>query len=135
MAYFLSAEHLEHNAHARSLYKSNGERFYVKDFMSWPSMAGLTEMEVISVLESLTGGMDGEESSEIGLWIPTDSLEFTVETYPDSVSSDEEEINLEWWPSLLHGERASANLREVFAVSDRCNRLFKRSEAAIRSEL
>ena len=52
--YFLSAEHLENNAHARGLYRSNGMRFYVKDFMSWPSLAGLTEMEIISVCKSLT---------------------------------------------------------------------------------
>ena len=65
--YFLSAEHLENNAHARSLYKSNGMKFYVRDFMSWPSMAGLTEREVISVLESLSG--DDRECFEIGLWI------------------------------------------------------------------
>ena len=49
--------------------------------MSWPSMAGLTVREVISVLESLTG--DDDWCSEIGLWIPADSYEV-------SVSSDEE---------------------------------------------
>ena len=130
--YFLSAEHLENNAHARSLYKSNGMKFYVKDFMSWPSMAGLTEMEVISVLESLTG--NDEECYEIGLWIPADSYEVSGSS-DEEVSSDEEWADDGWWPQLSSGEKASANLREVFVVSDRCDRFFKRSEAAIRSEL
>ena len=131
LAYFLSAEHLEHNAHARSLYKSNGERFYVKDFMSWPSMAGLTEMEVLNVCISLT---DEWEDYEIALCISTDSYEESEETTEGEESETTEEIAFPWW-QLTDEEIASANLREVFAVSDRCNRFFKRSEAAIRSEL
>ena len=131
MVYFLSAEHLENNAHARSLYKSNGERFYVKDFMSWPSMAGLTEMEVINVCQSLT---DEWEDYEIGLCISTDSYEESEEMTEGEESETTEEFIFEWW-ELTDEERASANLREVFAVSGRCDRFFKRSEAAIRSEL
>ena len=90
-------------------------------------MAGLTLTEVISVFETLTD--EYEEESELGLWrIPTDS-------YEDSGLSDVEEIDPEWWPSLFYEEKASANLREVFVVSDRCDRFFKHSEAAIGSEL
>ena len=93
--------------------------------MSWPSMAGLTEMEVINVCHSLT---DEWEDYEIGLCISTDSYEESEMT--------EEEVIYGWTSvELTDEERASANLREVFAVSDRCDRFFKRSEAAIRSEL
>jgi hypothetical protein len=123
LGYVLSAEHLENNAHARSLYKSNGERFYVKDFMSWPSMAGLTEMEVISVCESLTGEW---EDYEISLCISSYS-------YEESDMTEEEFIDS--FLELTDEEKASANLREVFVVSVRCDRFFKRSEAAIRYEL
>ena len=125
--YFLSAEHLENNAHARSLYKSNGMKFYVNDFMSWPSMAGLTEMEVISVCKRLT--FDCESLTE-GLCISGDFFE-KLEMTEDSI----EDGDLYEWSELTDEEKASANLREVFVVSDRCDRFFKRSEAAIRSEL
>ena len=131
LVYFLSAEHLENNAHARSLYKSNGERFYVKDFMSWPSMAGLTEMEVINVCQSLT---DEWEDYEIGLCISTDSYEESEEMTEGEESETTEEFIFQWW-ELTDEERASANLREVFVMSDRCKSFFMRSEAAIRSEL
>ena len=131
LVYFLSAEHLENNAHARSLYESNGMKFYVNDVMSWPSMAGLTEMEVIDVCHSLT---DEWEDYEIGLWISTDSYEESEEM----TEGEESETTVEYiygWTELTDEERASANLREVFVVSDRCDNFFKRSEAAIRSEL
>ena len=82
--------------------------------------------EVISVFKTLTD--EYEEESELGLWrIPTDS-------YEDSVLSDEEEIDLEWW-QLTDEEKASANLRKVFVMSGRCEDFFMRSEAAIGSEL
>ena len=130
--YFLSAEHLENNAHARSLYKSNGMKFYVSDVMSWPSMAGLTVREVISVVESLTG--DDVECSEIGLWIPADSYEVSVSSDEEG-SSDEELTGVRWWPQLSSGEKASANLREVFVVSVDCNSVFmdKRSQLLLRA--
>ena len=133
LVYFLSAEHLENNAHARSLYKSNGERFYVKDFMSWPSMAGLTEMEVIDGCHSLTNEW---EDYTIGLCISSDSFEESAEMTEGEESVRTEEFIYEW-TELTDEEIASANLREVFAVSERCDRcsFFKHSEATIRSEL
>ena len=53
----------------------------------------------------------------------------------EEVSSDEEWADDGWWPQLLSGEKASANLREVFVMTDRCDGFFMRSEAAIGSEL
>ena len=125
--YFLSAEHLENNAHARGLYKSNGMKFYVKDFMSWPSMAGLTEMEIISVCKSLTfecGSLTED------LFISGDFFEKSEMTEDSIEDGDPYE-----WYDLTDEEKASANLREVFVMSDRCKSFFMRSEAAIRSEL
>ena len=109
--YFLSAEHLENNAHARSLYKSNGMKFYVNDFISWPSMAGLTEMEVISVCKSLT---DDCKSVTEGLFISGDFCEKSEMT-EDSI----EDGDIYVWSELTDEEKASANLREVFVESDR----------------
>ena len=84
-------------------------------------MAGLTVREVISVVESLTG--DDEECSEIGLWIPDDFYEVSVSSDEEG-SSDEELTGVRWWPQLSSGEKASANLREVFAMSARCDSFF-----------
>ena len=39
------------------------------------------------------------------------------------------------WYDLTDEEKASANLREVFVMTDRCDGFFMRSEAAIESEL
>ena len=39
------------------------------------------------------------------------------------------------WYDLTDEEKASANLREVFVMTDRCDGFFMRSEAAIRYEL
>ena len=46
-----------------------------------------------------------------------------------------EDGDLYEWSELTDKEKASANLREVFVVSDQCELFFMRSEAAIRSEL
>ena len=70
----------------------------------------------------------------MGLCISTDSYEESEEMTEGEESETTEEFIFEWW-ELTDEERASANLREIFAVSGRCNRFFKRSEAAIRSEL
>ena len=46
----------------------------------------------------------------------------------------EEDDILDWY-ELTDEEKASANLREVFVMSGRCEDFFMRSEAAIGSEL
>ena len=99
--------------------------------MSWPSMAGLTEMEVIDGCHSLTNEW---EDYEIGLCISTDSYEESEEMTEGEESETTEEFIFEWW-ELTDEERASANLREVFVMTDRCDGFFMRSEAAIGSEL
>ena len=96
-------------------------------------MAGLTEMEVINVCESLTGEW---EDYEISLCISTDSFEESEMSEEEEPEMTEEEVIYEWTcPELTDEEKASANLREVFVMTDRCDRFFMRSEAAIRSEL
>ena len=102
-------------------------RFYVNDFMSWPSMAGLTEMEVISVCKSLTFDCD---SLTERLCISGDFFEKSEMT-EDSI----EDGDLYEWSELTDEEKTSANLREVFVMTDRCDGFFMRSEAAIGSEL
>ena len=68
--------------------------------------------------------MTGDEGcSEIGLWIPADSYEVSVLS-DEEVSSDVEWADDGWWPQLLSGEKASANLREVFVESSDCNYVF-----------
>ena len=82
-------------------------------------------------LESLTGD---EGCSEIGLWIHADSYEVSVSS-DEEVSSDEVWADDIWWPQLLSGEKASANLRKVFVKSRDCNSVFmdKRSQLLLRA--
>ena len=79
-------------------------------------------MEIISVCMSL---MDECAMSE-GLCISGAS-------YEGSEMTEEDDI-LDWY-DLTDEEKASANLRKVFAMSSRCEDFFWRSEAAIGSEL
>ena len=90
--------------------------------MSWPSLAGLTEMEIISVCMSLY--------DECAM---TERLCISGASYEGSEMTEEDDI-LDWY-ELKDEEKASANLRKVFVMSSRCEDFFMRSEAAIGSEL
>ena len=122
--YFLSVEDLENDAHARNFFKSNGIGFYVKDFMSWHRMAGLSAAEIVTVCESLSWDSDDRD---VCLWLSDDF----------------------YW-DITDEEKASAHFKEVFVSScrehyvstDETDRetganivTHECSEAAIRTEL
>jgi len=101
--YFLSAEHLEDDKHARNLFESNGMGFYIKDLMSWSRLAGVTEMELMGVCESFRHDKSYE-------W--------------DDVyihGSDDE-----YWDNFTDEEKASADLKELFVASADCERYFQK---------
>ena len=88
-------------------------------------MAGLTEMEIISVCKSLT--------FDCGSF--TEDLFISGDFFEKSEMTEDSDGDPYVWYDLTDEEKASANLREVFVMSDRCKSFFMRSEAAIRSEL
>ena len=108
--YFLNVAHLENDTHARNLFKSNGMGFHVKDYMSWPRLAGLTEMEIISVWESLRHD-DRYAWDDVIIYV---SEEDGCKDFTDE-------------------EKASADLKELLVKSVPCARYVKSSEAATKN--
>ena len=111
--YFLSVAHLENDAHARNLFKSNGMVFYVKDFMSWPRAAGITEREIVSVCVSLRND-DRYMYDDVCVYVSDDSTE---------------------WEDLTDEEKATADLKDAFVMSDPCRCYVESSEASTKTEL
>jgi len=100
--YFLSAEHLEDDKHARNLFESNGMGFYIKDLMSWSRLAGVTEMELMGVCDSF------RHDKSYG-W---DDVYIHV--------SDDDD-----WDNFTDEEKASADLKELLVGSVDCLRYFR----------
>jgi len=100
--YFLSAEHLEDDMHARNLFESNGMGFYIKDLMSWSRLAGVTEMELMGVCDSF------RHDKSYG-W---DDVYIHV--------SDDDD-----WDNFTDEEKASADLKELLVGSVDCLRYFR----------